>query len=142
MVKSLDTIFNPNLFPKDHSSVTDYGKEELKFLLDHYQAMDVENSDILTDTDRYFRDFLPFKHHAKLHCHFGFCECVTVNPAGDCPNFGVLGNLALCVPLNSASCETGFSSQKLAKPKPRNRLDEDTSAYNEYPSKWTAFHFI
>ena len=40
------------------------------------------------------------------------------------PDFVILGQIALSIPLNSASCERGFSSQNLTKTRTRNRLSE------------------
>lgn len=129
LLKSLDCILNPKLYPEDSSAIVNYGKQDLQFVLDHYQPTTGENAEIIIDRDRCNKDFLPFKHHTKLHSHLKFsdyAEYVIKNLSEDYPDFAVLCKLTLCVPLNSASCERGFSSQNLAKTKTRNRLGEDT----------------
>ena len=51
---------------------------------------------------------------------------MTENLHNEYPDYVVLGQLAMSVPLNSASCERGFSTQNLSKNKARNRLGQDT----------------
>jgi hypothetical protein len=129
VLKSLDTLLNPKLYPQDHASVAGYGREDIEFVLNHYQPNDRENLEIIIDRDRCIRDFIPFKHHTRLHNHMVFSEYteyIINNLNEEYPDFVVLAKLALSVPLNSASCERGFSSQNLAKTKTRNRLNEDT----------------
>ncbi|XP_053402618.1 zinc finger protein 862-like [Mercenaria mercenaria] len=128
VMKSFDAIFSPKLYPEEYSAMSAYGKEDLKQLLDHYQPADM-NADIILNRDRCFRDFLQFKHHTRLHRRMGFADYIqlVVTTLGEeYPDYVVLGQLALCVPLNSASCERGFSSQNLTKNKARNRLGEQT----------------
>ena len=53
------------------------------------------------------------------------CRKLIVEHADDFPDYIVFAKIALVVPLNSASCERGFSAQNRIKSKSRNRLDDD-----------------
>ena len=126
--KSFDSLFSPALYPADHAAVPRYGQGELKVLLDHYQPA-ADNHENLLNRDRCFSDFLPFKHYTR-HCYnmsfVEYTQHVVETLADQYPDFVVLAQLALCVPLNSASCERGFSAQNLNKTKSRNRLGQGT----------------
>ena len=73
------------------------------------------------------QDFLPFKHFMSLHKakeFLEFLEFLLISHSEDYPDFAVFAEIALVVPLNSASCERGFSCQNKIKTKTRNRLGE------------------
>ena len=105
--------------------VATYGGD-LQLLLDHYQP---DNADNLLNKNRCLRDYLPFKHHTRLINRTTFPEYVqyeTEDLHEEYPDYVVLGQLAMAVPLKSASCERGFSTQNLSTNKARNRLGQDT----------------
>ena len=91
--------------------VATYGGD-LQLILDHYQP---DNADNLLNKNRCLRDYLPFKHHTRLINRMTFPEYVQY-----------VTQLAMAVPLKSASCESGFSRQNLPTNKARNKLGQDT----------------
>ena len=126
VLRCFDCILNPKSYPDDLSLITNYGQSELKDMLEYFQPVGDDNEHILNE-DRLKRDFLPFKHHTRLHRAMTFPEYLAyvINTLGEeYPDFVILGQIALSIPLNSASCERGFSSQNLTKTRTRNRLSE------------------
>ena len=66
--------------------------------------------------------------HAKsstLTTLLDFAADLLVNYKDQYPDFAILMSFFLSVPLNSATCERGFSAQNLVKTKLRNRLTEE-----------------
>ena len=73
------------------------------------------------------QDCLAYKHFVGLHRNKSFrelCEILIKDESDVFPDF-VFAELALVVPLNSASCERGFSAQNKIKSKSRNRLRDE-----------------
>ena len=80
------------------------------------------------DPERAREDFLPYKIHAKstpLVTLTEFAADLLVNYKDQYPDFAILMAYFMSVPLNSATCERGFSAQNLVKTKLRNRLTEE-----------------
>ena len=71
---------------------------------------------------------LAYKHFVGLHRNKSFpefCEILIKDQSDVFPDFIVFAELALVVPLNSASCERGFSAQNKIKSKSRNRSRDE-----------------
>lgn len=75
--------------------------------------------------ERAREDFYMFKMHARtcpLNELASFGEQLLCEYKDMYPDFCILMQYFLTVPLNSASCERGFSAQNILKTKSRNRL--------------------
>ena len=117
-LKALDKILNPKRFPVAANEIRNYGTEELDYLIEHYSAGDVQPP--LLNVQRCRQDFVPYKHHTHLSRESTFvqhCEDLILNHMDNYPDFVTLANIALVIPLNSASCERGFFPQNLNKTK-------------------------
>ena len=128
VLKSSNAIFSRKLYPDDPEAISAYGKDHLQFLLDHYQP-EAEDVDNLINRGQCIRDFLQFKHHTRLHKHLEFSDYVQhviTTLWEEYPDYKTLAEFVLRIPLNSASCERGFSVQNISKTKARNHLGQET----------------
>ena len=130
--KALDGVLNPKRLPQGHEEIGSHGHDSLHHLLDFYvpQGQDVDPQHTLEGKicrQRCMQEFLSFKHFMSLHKakeFLEFLEFLLISHSEDYPDFAVFAEIALVVPLNSASCERGFSCQNKIKTKTRNRLGE------------------
>ena len=83
--------------------------------------------DINFNQDRCKKDHYAFKiftRNVKEDSMANFaCDLMTIYQE-EYPDFAILMEYFMVIPLNSASCERGFSCQNLTKVKSRNRLTE------------------
>ncbi|ROI15239.1 Zinc finger protein 862 [Anabarilius grahami] len=101
-------IFSHDSWPAEQRELTDYGAEELDFLLDHF-------SSVLT------RNYMDKSYHAlwgMMVTKLPFCS--------DYKNILHLVHIMLVLPVSSAICERGFSAQKRIKSDVRGSLHVDT----------------
>ena len=120
----LNNVLNPNkLKVPPMAELGDHGKADLQFLCDRLALV----PSIEFEAERAKQDFLMYKMHARS------TQCVSLKEFAKelCyfyfdtyPDFCILMQYLLVVPLNSASCERGFSVQNMIKTKNRNRLGE------------------
>ena len=123
-LKALNIILNPKALTNNNAEVALFGQNELDYLLQRYGQ---ENQNIV-NAARCRQDFLAYKHFVGLHRNKSFpefCEILIKDQSDVFPDFVVFAELALVVPLNSASCERGFSAQNRIKSKSRNRLRDE-----------------
>ena len=122
-LKALNIILNPKVLANRNAEVALFGQNELDYLLQRYEQ---ENQNI-ANTAR-CKDFLAYKHFVALHRNKSspdFCEILIKDQSDVFPDFVVFAQLALVVPLNSASCERGFSAQNKINSKSRNKLRDE-----------------
>ena len=124
MLTDLDKILNPKkLKSATQDALGSYGVASLEKLSEKMSATD----DNAFDPRRAKNDFLAFKIHARASnagSLADFAEELLNTYSDQYPDFAILFLYFLSVPLNSASCERGFSAQNLLKTKLRNRLSD------------------
>lgn len=125
----MDTILNPQRVPVNANDIGAYGHDMLQLLLDTNAPQNGQGVTLndKIDVARCNRDFLPFKHFMCIHNNMqcaNFLEFLMMHHKDDYPDFAIVAEIALVIPLNSAACERGFSAQNRIKTKSRNRLGE------------------
>lgn len=120
ILKALDKILNPKNYPQQLNTIAAYAVEDIELLIAHYR---------LPDAARCRQDFLAFKHFVVGHkdrCSFAdFCKLLINEHHDEFPDFANFACIAIVIPLNSASCERGFSAQNNIKTNSRSRLGDD-----------------
>ena len=125
-ISSLHTVLSPSVLkPLTADSVATHGTAQLNSLCEFFEAAPAE---LGFQADRAKHDFLAYKMFARLTPHVSllpFAQSLLTQYPDDYPDFSLLMHYFLTVPLNSASCERGFSRQNIIKTKTRNRLTEE-----------------
>ena len=125
----LDKLLNPIRYPDTKNEVSQHGRDSLNVLLDHFcnpigeRAHDVTGLPL--DRARAERDFPSFKSTVS---GFGasnleeLCKIILADYKDIYPDFPVLANIALVIPVSSVAAERGFSLQNRIHNPSRNRL--------------------
>lgn len=128
--KALDLVVNPQSPPESAAAIAAHGADALNKPIEHYGQPNTTSGDRdidpLIDPDVTRADYLQFKfilntYHLMNRQQFikrfladeGLCE--------QFPTFATLANIALIIPVSSASCERGF----LVKTESRQALETD-----------------
>ena len=124
ILKELDTVLNPKkLRNVPQESIATHGLPSLDKVIER-MSLTTDNG---FEPERAKNDFLAFKIHARASSTKSFVEFaeeLLAHYSDQYPDFAILTSYFLSVPLNSASCERGFSAQNLVKTKLRNRLTD------------------
>ena len=125
-IGKLNTLLNPRkLKAIPVGDVAQYGLKELEEVSEVMFLPGAPNVGFNSDRARSdFQSFKIFARNSKNQNLQDFaCELITLFN-DEFPDFAILMEYFLVVPLNSATCERGFSSQNIVKTKHRNRLTE------------------
>jgi hypothetical protein len=123
LLAKLDCILNPKKLNEIAAQdLAIYGNEDIKYILDFF------NGEAGIDAERCLNDFLAFKTYARSCatrdiCQFGehiINECYELYP-----DYAILFEFYMTVPLNSVPAERGFSKLNIIKTKYRNRLSTE-----------------
>ncbi|XP_056267915.1 zinc finger protein 862-like isoform X2 [Pseudoliparis swirei] len=122
-------ILNHDSWPEQRHLLTDYGAEELDFLLDHFSPILTRNGcDAKLAREEYqsMKMFIVTNYMDKSY-HALWGMMLTKMPfCSDYKNILHLVHMMLALPVSSAVCERGFSSQKRMKSDVRGSLHVDT----------------
>ena len=127
---SLDEVLNPTRYPSDRNKLGEYGQESLNVILEHYgMLIGQENDDVtpIIDTARTRRDFQQFKRVLSGTGVTSFeksCEVIIKEYSDIFPDFAVLAEVSLVIPVTSVPAERGFSLQNRIHTASRNRLSQ------------------
>jgi hypothetical protein len=124
LLSALNKILNLTQFKSViHQELTDYGVEELQVILDQFKKTPNEVQETRAKED--FMQFKIFARRSEAQNLETFGQDLILNFKEIYPDFAIFMAYFLCVPLNSAPCERGFSAQNQIKSKFRSRLGEE-----------------
>ena len=123
-LQRLNNILSPTVIRRS-DDLAGHGLADLRHISD---VLSFEMPDAVFNPERAMGDFYMFKQLARQHQQlsmlaFGKIMCQSFSDTY--PDFVLLFQIYMVVPLNSASCERGFSKQNIIKTKLRNRTSED-----------------
>ncbi|XP_008281423.1 uncharacterized protein LOC103358295 [Stegastes partitus] len=122
-------IFNHDSWPEQRHLLTDYGAEELDFLLDHFSPILTRNgcdANLAREEYQSMKIFIVSNYMDKSY-HALWGMMLTKMPfCSDYKNILHLVHIMLALPVSSAVCERGFSSQRRIKSDVRGSLHVDT----------------
>ena len=126
LLNQMYSILNPTTLRRvDVADLVAHGLDELKAVADKLESA---QPPVDFNRQRAQQDFLMFKNHARSSpAEYTFAEFVVYlceHHHDMYPDFALMAEYLSAIPLNSASCERGFSAQNLTKTKTRNRLTE------------------
>ena len=128
LLQQLFSILSPAVLrgvPQE--GIVGHGLDALVAIADKFENVREPHFDF--NRQRAQQDFLLFKNHARSSpAHFTFADFVVdlcSEHNEEYPDFALLAEYLMAIPLNSASCERGFSAQNLTKTKTRNRMTEE-----------------
>ncbi|KAJ8006709.1 hypothetical protein DPEC_G00110030 [Dallia pectoralis] len=122
-------IFNYDSWPEDQEELVDHGADDLAFLLDHFSSVLTRNG---VNTELAKGEFVDLKllisRMFKEKTYLNLWELMlTKEPyCSEYKNILHLVHILLVLPVSSAVCERGFSSQKRMKSDTRASLHTDT----------------
>ncbi|XP_051997784.1 zinc finger protein 862-like [Xyrauchen texanus] len=122
-------IFNYDSWPEDQEELVDHGADDLAFLLDHFSPVLTRNG---VNTELAKEEFVDLKllitRMFKDKTYLNLWELMlTREPySSEYKNILHLVHILLVLPVSSAVCERGFSSQKRIKSDTRASLHTDT----------------
>ncbi|KAK0132143.1 Zinc finger protein 862 [Merluccius polli] len=122
-------IFNHDSWPEDQEDLVDHGADDLAFLLDHFSPVLTRNG---ANTELAKEEFVGLKlliaRMFKDKTYLSLWELMlTREPyCSEYKNILHLVHILLVLPVSSAVCERGFSSQKRIKSDARASLHTDT----------------
>lgn len=127
-LRDLNAILNPRkLKAVEQQAVGGYGNEALERICVKFSQPEIPDQ-VGFQVERAKADFYMYKMHART-CPIielsAFAEQLLCDYNEIYPDYCILMQYFLSVPLNSASCERGFSAQNILKTKSRNRLSTD-----------------
>lgn len=116
VVKALDKILNPKYLPDARNEIMEYGHQHLETLCEAFPQV---------DTNRAKEDYRLFKF--MLHNNRGdslqqMCTRIIKDHSEQFPDFALLANASLVIPLTSVPCERAFSTQNSVLNKSRSRM--------------------
>ena len=126
LLSNLISILNPiKVRQIQNAEVPAYGREALDHICDYLSNPTV--ADFGFQPDRARQDFAQFKQFAKVSPAPDletFAKDLISSYENIYPDFAIMMEFYLCVPLNSVPAKRGFSKQNIQKTKLRNRLGE------------------
>ncbi|XP_076463272.1 uncharacterized protein C17orf113-like [Babylonia areolata] len=123
ILTALGAIFDVRMYPA--RNLQQHATDALDTVIDRFAADGGDN--VLIERDRALRDFPEFKYTLQAHNPDSFekaCKVVIMDYDATYPDFAVLANIALTVPVSSVPCERGFSWQNMIKTADRSRLTD------------------
>ena len=128
LLQQLFSILSPAVLrgvPQE--GIVGHGLDALVAIADKFENVREPHFDF--NRQRAQQDFLLFKNHARSSpAHFTFADFVAdlcSEHNEEYLDFALMAEYLMAIPLNSASCERGFSAQNLTKTKTRNRMTEE-----------------
>ena len=115
-------VIDPSLIPSDDDDKVDYGNSSIHTLCQHFPTL-IDESTVLNEWNQFKFDNMAASPSTFLKSPWSFYQPYQTSY----PELWKLIQLLLHVvlPINSASCERGFSKMKIIKTDRRNRLSSD-----------------
>ncbi|XP_069105241.1 zinc finger protein 862-like [Argopecten irradians] len=119
-LKDLNKILNPKMLPAGANDLREHGVESLERIVEKYQG----GEDNLIERERAFGQYIHFKFFLNSKRHMSvtdLCLLISDSCIEQFPDFHVMANIFLTVPMTSVPCERGFSLQNQHINKSTNR---------------------
>ena len=123
ILSAFGVIFDVQMYPAQN--LRQFGTDALEIVIQKFAPPPPSPS--LIDAARARRDFPELKYTLQAHPDMTFaraCKLVIVDYPNIYPDFAVLANIALTIPVSSVPCERGFSWQNNIKTADRSRLTD------------------
>ena len=121
-LKSLNLVLNPKHLPQRRDEIINHGEGDLEALLEAFPQLDAE---------RARRGYRLFKYYLSVSRHLSLQEtCTEIIQQDQSPDFVVLANICLVIPLTSVPCERCFSLQNRVVSSARNRMSVKSQQQN------------
>ncbi|XP_070184089.1 uncharacterized protein C17orf113-like [Littorina saxatilis] len=136
ILSSLGTIFDAKMYPVGMHLLRQFGTDALDVVLNKFAPLpnndlpENERKATLVNRDRARRDFPELKYALHVDRTKSFaevCKMVILDFPDQYPDFAVLANIAMTIPVSSVPCERGFSVQNAIKTQSRARLGDTTT---------------